>query len=316
MEKKEFNWNDYYSILNDKNLCPDKKCQEANKYFFLNRKEYLYKYFSLPSNKKSRNKRLNQISKNQFWLSNKELLNDPFEFELADIGGSDEKTLNYYKEIFETRLLLCMTDTPDNPLMWSHYANSHKGFCIEFKCMHAITYPVIYIDRKIDFKDIAEEFVKTKNNLFLKNYSEDKSIAKINALRTSILFCLKSKIWDYEKEYRLIKVNKKLKSNGKLYNLKDLDLEISRIICGLKCTEKDKEDLKHICQYLNETKFNKFKEYCNSSKYKNKFKSEKQMRLFYYKIYEKDLIKFSKVDVDKNFNLKIIDIDLKEKNNG
>lgn len=32
--------------------------------------------------------------------------------------------------------LLCLTEKPDNELMWSHYADSHKGFAIGFKSDH------------------------------------------------------------------------------------------------------------------------------------------------------------------------------------
>ncbi|WP_394182678.1 DUF2971 domain-containing protein [Marinomonas posidonica] len=54
-----------------------------------------------------------------------------------DFLGEDweEKYLAVEQEIsrvFDRYLYYCLTDKPDSNLMWSHYANSHKGFCIEW----------------------------------------------------------------------------------------------------------------------------------------------------------------------------------------
>jgi len=54
-----------------------------------------------------------------------------------------ESILNIYQEI----RVCCFTTTNTNLLLWSHYANSHKGLCVEFDSTHApinITYKVKY----------------------------------------------------------------------------------------------------------------------------------------------------------------------------
>lgn len=79
---------------------------------------------------------------------------------------------------------------PNHPLMWAHYANSHKGFCIEYD-----------VDRG------------NNRNLFEVNYTTKPEAPSIEEL----LFCphevigrilmRKSHEWSYEKEYRLIYIN-------------------------------------------------------------------------------------------------------------
>lgn len=67
------------------------------------------------------------------------VFNDPFEiiplviynlfFEGPDIGIMDYNPLSFIGA-------LSLSDTFDNLLMWSHYANTHEGFVIEFDKSH------------------------------------------------------------------------------------------------------------------------------------------------------------------------------------
>jgi len=75
-------------------------------------------------------------------------LNDPFEFryhdniskELAIISKSGYSTKDVKKRWKEFQEVtnnigvysLSESSCPDNELMWAHYANSHKGFCIAY----------------------------------------------------------------------------------------------------------------------------------------------------------------------------------------
>lgn len=80
-------------------------------------------------------------------------------------------------------------DKPSTPLMWAHYADSHKGFCVEYEVNQDI------------------------QNLFEVNYTtkpESPSIEELllcprHAIRK--LITRKSYEWSYEKEYRLIYIN-------------------------------------------------------------------------------------------------------------
>lgn len=96
-------------------------------------------------------------------------------------------------------LVSCYSETKDEVLMWSHYAENHTGFCIEYNFHelgpdHArsrLLYPVIYTEELFN----ATEF-----------YSEAlfKSPRKFNVLYGIYPTITKSKKWEYEREWRMV----------------------------------------------------------------------------------------------------------------
>lgn len=97
------------------------------------------------------------------------------------------------KSIITTRQfgISCFSEDNENILMWSHYASSHKGFCLEFDTNFAPFKPV-------------------KTQALLKVYYSEKypplSVNDIpNTLPsiTQTIFGTKSPHWMYEKEWRL-----------------------------------------------------------------------------------------------------------------
>lgn len=75
----------------------------------------------------------------------------------------------------------------DSPLMWAHYANSHKGYCVEYDFsnsnMSSSILPVIYQDEIFECSCVLDE--------------EKRRQIIITAL-------VKSKDWEYEKEWRMV----------------------------------------------------------------------------------------------------------------
>lgn len=157
----------------------------------------LYKY--LPFNHHS----LSILINKQIWCPKAKTLNDPFEFLLhfpaTSYGG---KPINQYllekaKKDLKEIGVVCLSEINNNILMWSHYAEGHAGFCIEFERTddnnnelgnRDLCLPVTY--------DSAE--VPTFDPQQLKN---KKSSSKI--VRT------KAPDWSYEIEWRLIKPHEK-----------------------------------------------------------------------------------------------------------
>lgn len=135
---------------------------------------------------------LDSLSKGCYWFSNNDKLNDPFDcqfsyadslFEKMGIAKQDQ---NYFDNIFKKLWgwgICCFTEDNSNFLMWSHYADAHKGFCLEFetvKCQQLSKHllPVFYSDQYPIIKEFDE-------------------IIPNGVLR-------KTKKWEYEKEWRLI----------------------------------------------------------------------------------------------------------------
>lgn len=110
-----------------------------------------------------------------------------------------EKTINNMNNELSARLdrlyyvgSLCTNNK--NRLMWSHYADSHRGFCIEYDFgseMTLLPFPVVYSRRRPKMSWKAA-FDNTPDN------QKAASIPFLEAILT------KDDAWDYENEWRLI----------------------------------------------------------------------------------------------------------------
>lgn len=80
----------------------------------------------------------------------------------------------------------CVTTKPDNLLMWAHYADNHKGICLEFRGSIALT---VGTPMKVQYSD-----TRTPIEMYRK---------QPNALELAL--CTKSSNWEYEDEWRIIR---------------------------------------------------------------------------------------------------------------
>lgn len=115
-------------------------------------------------------------------------LNDPFELLPAAIGDPYiRRTLRAFKEkINESKGLICLSETCDNPVMWGHYGHKHTGVAIAFEVPKNIVLKVIYSDSLIEIPIDA----KTKLPV-----PDTKTVDRL--LRT------KFRDWSYEREWRM-----------------------------------------------------------------------------------------------------------------
>jgi hypothetical protein len=120
--------------------------------------------------------------------------------------------------------VFCMSELNDNVLMWSHYADCHKGFCVEFMRIPQNILGNIEITRPVKYK---HEFPSP-------NPFSDEGRKK----SFDDLFFTKSIDWAYEKEWRLIN------EEGDI--ALQLPGEISAIIFGLQMPTQNKETIKNI----------------------------------------------------------------------
>jgi hypothetical protein len=115
--------------------------------------------------------------------------------------------------------ILSLTCLNDNLLMWAHYANSHKGFCIGFNIEklksleEGIVVEVIY-DNKMPIMPLFND---------IKDYIK--------------LLITKSLDWKYEKEYRILK---SYYSNKTINFSSDI---VENIVLGLNMKESYKKEI-------------------------------------------------------------------------
>lgn len=155
-----------------------------------------YKYRSNILEKEIR-KDTNSLLKNELFASSFSNLNDPFEksFGLKNMSFDEKQSFlidnNKYHSLGIYSLALPNEDKefPNNELMWAHYANSHKGFCIEYD-----------IDEIIKSQKDNVEIIKiiySQNIPFIENDNSDREIKQK-------ILGYKSSSWKYENEIRLI----------------------------------------------------------------------------------------------------------------
>ncbi len=149
--------------------------------------ETLYKYLSWNE------KTIASLIGNYLWLSNPVHFNDPFDCNRSMIFNynfSDEERLkkrNYFDDIG----IISFTENKFCPLMWAHYTGNYNGIVLKFK---------------------AKEFNKFKNeNQFnqikLRKvlYPEQFKLFPLgHTFSKELMLFIKSKNWNYEKEWRLV----------------------------------------------------------------------------------------------------------------
>jgi hypothetical protein len=171
--------------------------------------------------------------------------------------------------------ILCFTEKKDNLLMWSHYANSHKGFVLEFYSEHE------FFDRRKKETQIAEHLKKVRYTVKRPEfvfYEEDLSQPQQVDNWINNFIWVKSKHWEYEQEWRVLNTlnnsHKKIEKSGAPIHLFELPPEaIKNIFLGCKMSKenfskftdllKTQTNLKHI---------NAFKAYQDEKEYRLRFK--------------------------------------------
>ena len=154
-------------------------------------------------------------------------LNDPFELVAAGLG---QKKLRQRFEPWKNARsdeygVLCFTTTWTNPVMWSHYADEHKGMCLGFDVPDDLL-------TKVDYR--PDRLAMTENDL------EDGEPSR--ALLHRLVFA-KYDAWSYEAEVRIIVPFAEPPRAGKLqFKCFDQDLKLTEVIVGARC-EKTKKDI-------------------------------------------------------------------------
>lgn len=133
----------------------------------------LYKYRSLDG--ESRDRTINAIRNTEAYFSRRSQFNDPHDCNLTVRGLPDSERSELESEL-EATGIFCLSEVNDNPLMWSHYADSHRGVCIEYSTSKGLLFEceltrVCYVTRypklsSSDFPDrkYIRKYLSTKSH--------------------------------------------------------------------------------------------------------------------------------------------------------
>lgn len=180
----------------------------------------LYKYYS------DNELYLNSVRNNQMWYSAPCNFNDVFDCDISidkkkvfnealklfpdqrgirqgskmwrDFKGVINQQLrklrDHFDELRQTTGVSCFSESDHSLLMWAHYANNHRGMCVE--------YDLLEISNTLKFTPIPVIYSKERScfNFFdLQNLEKDTIQLFIRSLSS------KSPEWSYEREWRIIR---------------------------------------------------------------------------------------------------------------
>ncbi len=174
----------------------------------------LYKYGNLDIAKEEK---ILSIEKGEIWLSYAKELNDPFEGRNLYIDVQKMKDVRYtekhikaayeiYSMMQEHMLIgsFANNSDDDNMLMWAHYANSHKGYCLKYKVVNdEFIYPIEYREKRINGTILIDKIYRNH----LEQMQQRKHIPwdKETKIQLLLNYLIKDIVWKYEKEFRVIK---------------------------------------------------------------------------------------------------------------
>ena len=118
-----------------------------------------------------------------------------------------------------------------NALMWAHYADKHKGICIQYK---------VKPSNIIDTDDMVVRLLDVNYD---KPFPLNGNIPFVDSL------IVKGDFWRYEKESRLIIYSRNMKKEDEFYQLKDFEIEA--VYMGYRIDKDKSECLKTLLKGTN-----------------------------------------------------------------
>ncbi len=189
---------------------------------------------------------LQDIINNEITVVSPTLFNDPVDSPflsfIRDTGNkAQEAAASYFKiRSFVSNVSVKGTNEPKgntsieeykNFLMWSHYADSHKGVCVKYKLLGEFS------NGNLEYQ-IATHPVDVK----YENSFKHKERLKLDLTDA---FATKNKCWEYENEVRLIHYDPNCNNTVKALPLGENGY-IEAVYFGLRCPQKDMDTIRGI----------------------------------------------------------------------
>ncbi len=176
------------------------------------------------------------------------------------------------KQLDDLAYMVCMSETKQSTLMWSHYADNHKGICVEFDLKRlkedpcgiiSHIFPIVYRDERFPMRNI--ESLIDSHKLLRRAIEDEEDYSGDEALDDILpLFLIKSRDWEYEKEWRILFSKKQMYDiNEKTLYAGNLSFKcISAIYLGYRIDSEVEKNIIEICKRIStkEEKISVYKE--------------------------------------------------------
>ncbi|MEQ1489192.1 MAG: DUF2971 domain-containing protein [Terricaulis sp.] len=163
---------------------------------------------------------LSNIALQRLKISRVHELNDPYELFAADL--SEETLRTPYEsmraQLAKTRGMLCFSKSWEKPLMWSHYADRHRGVCLGCDIPDDAVFEVRYSEERVPF---TRELLSHKDpEEWMKRYLGTKHAA-----------------WAEEREVRVIcDLDPATVEDGLFFYELDDRIALREVILGVRCS--------------------------------------------------------------------------------
>lgn len=165
---------------------------------------------------------LSEIAEGRAWYSKYSELNDPFEGIYVNKSGGVA-----FDVLIQTFRVCCFSKRNDNLLLWAHYADNHRGICLEYDIpddIHKKTFmPITYGESQPVLEKVERFPAGDQNAGRLSLKMEDAAV-----------FLTKSADWKYEEEWRTLRITEKPLEKGELHPIPG---KLSAVYFGFRTDE-------------------------------------------------------------------------------
>ena len=154
--------------------------------------------------------------------------NDPFEAKALNLRGKRNREarrlLNQFKASQDEQTgMLCFSKDWTNPVLWSHYADGHKGVCLGFDVNAGLLEPVEYTDA-----------------LLTARLSDETDPFELPDELQRALLVTKFQHWRYENEVRrFVALSEATQQNGVYFWPIDDNMMLREVVLGPLCSESE-----------------------------------------------------------------------------
>jgi hypothetical protein len=148
-------------------------------------------------------------------------LNDPFELLGADLRDKvlREAFRETKEELHKNKGLICFSKSWENPVLWSHYADKHRGICLGFDVPDHLLSPVDYTPNPLK---VAHDGIRNR--------------PQINQEFMDALLRTKFIDWKYEDEMRVfVQLDHKTIESGLYFYPFSENLTLREVVLGPRC---------------------------------------------------------------------------------
>lgn len=209
------------TVLTESGQTKNQALEQVGYYYQYCAPAFLYKYY------RDQSLNLDSVMSNKMWYSAPCNFNDAFDCDVAideqaifnnilplisggrairkgspkwiQYKGSLHKQIKILQKLFANQKIsmgiTCLSEAPDSILMWSHYANNHRGFCV--------SYNLLALNQKLQFSAVPVLYTQDRVCLHSISLDQDKLSKETMSLFIKSITS-KSTDWSYEKEWRII----------------------------------------------------------------------------------------------------------------